>query len=423
MNPVLDEPLLESHTRFESSSSTAAGRMNALDHEVHRSFEAMSDMGAEWDAFVERCDGDLYASFDWCRIWWRYYGDGRSLEVHFFRDDGRIVGIIPAFRETLWCGPISIRLLRLLGCDHSTTTCGVVIASEHIEAVIATFSQWLTQDSDWDMVQWSPLAGYFPHRAPMADAFARYGDRWTVRSSGDDGPHIIWELPGTLEEYLAGLTKKERSNIKIGRKKLVDARSIEDSAATPEELQQWFPVFIEQHQKQWRAEGKLGHFADWPGAESFHRELAESMAAKNRLWLLRLDVANQPIGFQYNYRFGKRIHWLLGSRDIDPQWDTFGSGRTLHAETIERAIAGGFTGIDGLRGMYEYKLRLGGKVTGLQSITLVRRGTWIEFKVRFARLYARWLDLLYYRIWFCRMAPRLPLPRRGLWKSWIRSRI
>jgi CelD/BcsL family acetyltransferase involved in cellulose biosynthesis len=423
MNPVLDEPFLKARQSLDSPSRRAASSDAILQHEVFRSFDELRGLSADWDALVEQCDGDLYSSFDWCRIWWNHYGDGRKLEIHIFRADGQIVGLIPSFRETLRIGPVSIQRIRLLGCDHSTTTCGIVVAVAQMDSVIARFSQWLAQDSAWDVVQWSPLAGYFEHREAMADAFARHGVSWCVQSSGEDGPHIIWELPGTFEEYLAGLSKKERSNIKIGRKKLADAEWIGDSATTPEELQRWFPVFIDQHQKQWGAEGKLGHFADWPGAESFHRELAVTMAAQERLWLLRLDVANHPIGFQYNYRFGRRVHWLLGSRDIDPKWDTFGSGRILHAETTERAIGEGFTGIDGLRGMYEYKLRLGGEVVDLQSITLIRRGVWPQLKVRLARLYARWLDLLYYRIWFSRIAPKLPLPRRGLWKLWIRSRI
>jgi len=151
--------------------------------------------------------------------------------------------------------------------------------------------------------------------------------------------------------------------------------------------------------------------------------LATSMAALGRLWLLRLDVADHPIGFQYNYRFGCRIHWLLASRDVDSKWDAFGSGRVLHAETVEKAIACGFREIDGLRGMYEHKVRLGGKVVRLQSIVLTRRGFWSEFRVRWARRIARALDFWYYRVWFGRIAPRLPLPRRGLWKLWIRSRF
>jgi CelD/BcsL family acetyltransferase involved in cellulose biosynthesis len=422
MNPLLQERVLE-EPRTEPSPEPAIRLAPDLKHEIFRNFDELGDAAVEWDTFVEACDGDLYSSFDWCRIWWKHYGVGRTLEVHILRADGRIVGLIPSFRERLWIRPISIRLIRLLGCDHSTTTCGVVIDAAYIDSVIAFYSKWLAQDPAWDMLQWGPLAGYFRLRERIAAAFDSHSEPWAVEDQRDGEPHIVWELPSTFEEYLRELSKKERSNIKIARKKLADAELIGDLASTPDELQRWFPLFMDQHQKQWKAEGKLGHFADWPGAETFHRELAETMAERHRLWLLRLDAANHPIGFQYNYRFGRRVHWLLGSRDIDPKWDAFSSGRTLHAETIERAIATGVSEIDGLRGMYEYKLRLGGKVTALQSITLIRRSGLSRLKVRAARMFARSIDLLYYRIWFSRIAPKLPLPRRGLWKLWIRSRI
>jgi hypothetical protein len=42
------------------------------------------------------------------------------------------------------------------------------------------------------------------------------------------------------------------------------------------------------------------------------------------------------------------------------------------------------------------------------------------------RLLNRWSDLLhllYYRIWFSRIAPHLPLPRRPLWRIWMRSHL
>lgn len=421
MNPVLEAHGVEGD-ELSPFVEPATDSNRKLTHEIFRDFDQLSEMSSEWDAFAEGC-GDLYSSFDWCRIWWKHYGDGRKLEVHIVRADGKIVGLIPSFHESLRIGPVPIGLVRLVGCDHSTTTCGVVIDAEYIDSVIALYSKWLAADPGWDMVQWSPLAGYFSLREQAVAAFGRNAESWRVESESDGGPHIVWELPSTFEQFLGGLSKKERSNIKIARKKLTEEASINEAAKTAEGLGRWFPFFIDQHQKQWEAEGKLGHFADWPGAAAFHRELAETMVERHRLWLLRLDAGNHPIGFQYNYRFGRRVHWLLGSRDIDPKWDTFSSGRTLHAETIERAIAEGFTEIDGLRGMYEYKLRLGGKVTALQSITLFRRNKRSQMKVGLARVFARWLDLLYYRIWFSRIAPKLPLPRRGLWRLWIRSRI
>lgn len=393
----------------------------SLQHAVHRTFEELGELEGEWDAYVGKNDGDLYSSLDWCRIWWHHYGEGRELEIHVFQKEGQLVGLIPTFREKLRFGIVSLRLIRLLGCDHSTTTCGLVIAADQIRPVMAAISAWLSKDNDWDMVHWAPLAGYFRHRRAIDDELQQNSGGWIVQSHENGGAHIIWDLPETFETYLANLTKKERSNIKIARKKLAEKASILDCEKDPQGIDHWLNVFINQHQTQWQAEGKLGHFADWPKAESFHRALAKTLSTPGRLNLLRMDVADQPIGFQYNYRFGRRIHWLLGSRDVDSKWDAYSSGRVLHVETIERAISNDDQQIDGLRGLYDYKVRLGGKIMRLQSIALIRRNA--ATKVKLARLIARLLDLFYYRIWFSRIAPRLPLRRRGLWMFWIRTRI
>jgi CelD/BcsL family acetyltransferase involved in cellulose biosynthesis len=395
---------------------------SGLQHRVLNSFDEAEGLREEWDGFVAGCDGDLYSTFDWCRIWWRHYGDGRALEVHLFRDKGALVAILPTLRETVRFGPIAVRAIRLVGCDHSTTTCGPVIHPDRIAETVGRYAQWLELDAGWDVLHWGPLAGYFAHRPEMAAAFSKTL-AWETQSCAEGEPHIVWDLPVSFEQYLAGLQKKERSNIRICRKKLAEGAEVSDAAGGNAELERSFATFIDQHQRQWQAEGKLGHFADWPGAGAFHVELARTMQARGRLWLLRLDSEGRTMGFQYNYRFGKRIHWLLGSRETDPRWDSYSSGRLLHAHTIERAIEEGCAQIDGLRGMYEYKLRLGGKVTRLQSITLIRQGAWTRARVAGVRWAGRALDLVYYRLWFGRVAPALPLRRRGLWKRWIRSRF
>jgi CelD/BcsL family acetyltransferase involved in cellulose biosynthesis len=332
-----------------------------------------------------------------------------------------MVGLVPMFHESLRMSPIRARLRRLVGCDHSTTTCGVVLDPEFIAPNMELFAGWLDGQTDWDMLHWGPLAGYLRHTESVAEIFRLRSNGWGVRVGLADGPHIVWDLPASYEDFLASLSKKERSNIKIAFKRMAESGKVEEWEGKGS--QTWFGAFVEQHQQQWQAEGKLGHFCDWPGATEFHRDLVESMTSLGRLWMLRLIVGGQAVGYQYNYRFGRRMHWLLGSRDPDSQWDAVGPGRVLLARAIEKAINQGFTGIDGLRGFYEYKLRLGGKVASLQSVTVVRNTVASRCCVSSVRYSARVLDLLYYRIWFSRIAPALRQQRRGLWRCWIRSRI
>lgn len=41
---------------------------------VYSSFEDIVGMQEEWDSFVESIRGDIYFTFDWCRIWFSRLG-------------------------------------------------------------------------------------------------------------------------------------------------------------------------------------------------------------------------------------------------------------------------------------------------------------------------------------------------------------
>lgn len=394
-----------------------------LKHAIYRSFDELADQRQEWDEFVADCGGDLYSSFDWCRIWWDHYGESRSLEIHLFRSNGAWTGLLATFRESLSIGPVRMRLIRLVGCDHSTTTCAINVRDGHASSVLGGFASWLHKDSNWDMILLGPLAGYFSNAGELASCLNAPLGEWRVEAGQSNEPHIFWELPGSFDEFVGSLSKKERSNIKIARKRTADAGAVECLRQDDPEFERWFAEFVDQHQRQWQAEGMLGHFDDWPRAREFHNDLLRAMAPQNRLKMLRLTIGGETVGFQYGYRFANRLHWLLGSRDPDPKWDTLGPGRVLLAELIERAIGEGCTAIDGLRGMYEYKLRMGGQSANLQFITLVRNTLGARWRVWIGRTSAKLLNLFYYRVWFGRLAPMLKVKRSGLRAAWIRTRI
>ena len=408
---------------FAAPDDTKAPIKRALAHSVHFGFDEVTHFQPEWDRSVEEYGGDLFSTFDWCRIWWRHYGDDRQLEIHLFHDGDRLVGVFPLFRETLRFGWISARLIRLLGCDHSVTTCGFVVDSERTSEVVSSLMARITNGPAWDMIHLGPLPGYFPGREAFAKAFLAQPSVGSATASADEGPQIVFDLPESYDAYLAGLTARERNNIRSRKRKLEKTHSVIESVATGEDILTWFDSFVAQHQRQWQTQKQLGHFRDWPGATAFHRELATTLGPLDRLRLLSLDVDGKPAGYQYNYQFGSRVHWVLGSRDHASNWDQYSLGRHLHCATVERSIAEGATQIDAMKGMYDYKVQLGGRIVGLQSISIVRRSATASVRVRCTRFLARALHLVYYRIWFNRVVSRFPSLRRPLWRRWIRSRI
>jgi CelD/BcsL family acetyltransferase involved in cellulose biosynthesis len=394
-----------------------------LQHGVYVSFDDVRDLQPRWDAFVKETGGDIFSTFDWCEVWWRHYGYGRQLQIHVFHENGQLVAVLPLFWERLRLGLLSVRLVRIVGCDHSVTTCGPVIQPNRMAEIMRLVIDHLDRSFRWDLLHFGPLPGYYRRRSDLTEALGCHPSVAEVAASGEDGPHIVFDLPESYEAYLASLSGNERSNIRSREKRLKKNHTPRTVVIAPEEVDGAFAQFVKQHQVQWRQQRKLGHFGDWPASEAYHHEMAVTQARHGRLLLLQHDVDGMNLGYQYNYRFGSRVHWILTSRTLDPKWDWCSPGRLLHSATVKAAIDAGATQIDAMRGLYDYKLRLGGKVLQLQSVAAIHRGFGSWARVWAARHAARMLHFLYYRIWFGRLAPRFPNLRRPLWCTWIRSRI
>ncbi len=90
---------------------------------------------------------------------------------------------------------------------------------------------------------------------------------------------------------------------------------------------------------------------------------------------------------------------------------------------IEQAISSGVRRVEDGPAHYEYKRRLGAAEYSLESVLIVADRWWPVLKVRCFCRFSDLLHLAYYRIWFSRIAPRVPWLKRPLWRLWMRSRL
>lgn len=390
----------------------------ALAHDVADDFADLEPIRNEWDAFVERIGGDLFATYDWCAVWWRHYGNKRRLHVHILRDGpgGAIVAVLPLFSERLRVGPFALRVVRLVGCDHSVTSVAPAIEMPHARQVLRAVVDHVSQTGSWDVLQLGPLPGYFEYAEQLAlDLRAcGVGDVDVV----DREPHMYFDVAASFEAFLDNLSTKERRNVRRDERKLDERGAVvRELVRDRRELWGAFEAFIEMHQAHWRGLGCLGHFADWPGAVAFHRDMAERQLDRGRLMLSRVRVGDETVASEYSYAFGKRVHWILGARREGAP------GRVGFCGLVRHACDSGLTLIDAMRGSYEYKRLLGAKVAPQRSIVALRGGAMSSLRYRAMRAAARCLDLAYYRVYFSRLAPKLPVTPGPLWRSWIRSRL
>ena len=381
----------------------------------------------DWDHLAANIGGDLFATFDWCAIWWKHFGRGRRLEIYVARAGEELVAVVPLFRETLRWGPLSLRVIRLVGCDHCITTCHILIHPDWYQQVASVLMDALDGGGKWDLIHLAELPGYFSHGHALAEALrcSNHSGRVVYREAAY--PHMVFDVPDSFEEYLKQLSAKERRNLRRDERRLDRAGRVERCSPTNRrELRQIFPELVDLHGQYWHGRGRLGHFAEWPHAEQFHREIAEVLLDQGRLALVIVRQNGRLLAAEYCARFGERIHWIISSRR--PQKTC----RIGFSALLNMAMCTGAKQIDALPGYYDYKRRLGARCVAIKTVTVFARKRLSTLRVRVFRSTTWVISLIYHRIWFWHLAPwlRIKLPNvrasflnASLWQPLIRTRF
>ena len=389
------------------------------------SFEELTSLQEQWDNLAASVGSGIFLTCDWCRIWWKYYGSNRDLRVWVFHKGTDLVGIVPLFLETIWLGPVCVRAARLLVSDHTLAQFSLPIVSDHLEEVVEGLAESLLREK-WDILHIGPVAGLYRHSDALKDAlYGAFGGACSI-SCKQKQVQTYYFVADTWEAQLAGLSKNSRKQIRRSRREL--KRVLQDrpgdlasDCATIQDVDEIFVGFVDMHQKHWEKRGRPGHFGDWPDSFDFHREMAHAQLERDRLRLMRIHWGECCLGYEYAYRFGDTYFAFLSARtDCDDLADVSMHSIML-AEQIKAAMSENVGYIDDMGAKYEHKLRLGGKLFPMKDMYVVRKRPLCLARVRVFRLLSKLLHLGYCRIWYMRIAPKLPLRRRPLWRIWIRS--
>ncbi len=391
--------------------------------DVFDNFDELAPMQQEWDNFVESVGAEIFLTYDWCRIWWKYYGKKRDLRVFVFRSNDELVGIIPLFFEKIWLGPISVRAAKIVGSDFTLSQFCLPLAAGFTKAVVEKLFELLSQEK-WDIMHIGPIAGLYNHFDDLKDAFNEFFANFHSVLIENKSVQTYFQLADNWEKQLASLKKGERWDIRRSYKALCpDTTSVVSTFASADNFEQIFKSFVDMHQSYWQSLGKLGHFGDWPVAYEFHHEIAAAQLKQNRLRLIEVKSGSRCLGYEYDYKFGDRYFEFLNARSSSKELAKISVGRVVFSEQVKKALDEGVRCIDSMQGKYENKLRLGGKLFSVMSIFILPKRKFLALiRISILRALARVLNLYYYRIWFCRIAPKLPFKRRSLWQIWIRTR-
>lgn len=406
----------------EPSTGAAASEFAVT---VHADWSSVEPLAAEWDALGERVGADIYTSHAHAGVWWRHYGRGTLAVVEVRSrpagsDRWELLGVVPCFVDRLPAAGWA-RVARLIAADSTMTVLAPAVSPDHATKVWSCVLSALLDRCE--VVCLSALDGRRGCAAGIVEAARGVSaDLETrVRSMG---VHSTFLLPSSFEEFMQGLDKRQRTNLRRDLNLLSrDADSSVQALTSSSDVASAFEEFLSMHAEQWSCEGKAGHFGEWPGAEAFSRELNEVLSRRQRVQLVRVSRGAENIAFEWSFRFARRGFWRLPARRVGPEFERLGLGRLGMARMIEAMIAAGVREIEAGPGHYEYKLKHGAIESPLESVWICRRSAVGRARVALLAGSVRLIDLAYYRIWFRRVRSRLGRGRKPLWSVWTRLRI
>lgn len=389
---------------------------------VLHSFEEAERYRGAWNELVLSSGTDIYQTFDWCQIWWRHYGAGRQLHLLLCFSDNKLVGLVPAFIETLWLGPAPIKVAKLVGSDFSLHLCNLPILDGVLQQVVSQSIHHFLKDHHCDLLLFGPLSGPSARIDEILNAGRNESDLVEKAESLGNSCTTRFDLPASFEEYLDMIGSRQRGNYSRSLKQFEKLhRVITDTVERPVEICEEFEKFRLQHETQWSVEGKLGHFRDWPKSVEFNRDLVHTLSKQGMVRFFRILADDQFVSSQFCFLFGGTNYWRLPARACKSEWDKLSLGKMGLIQMVKASIGEGHHAIEGGRGHYDYKVQLGGSEWPLRSIQFMRRGAGVSARVRAFRGTAALIDLAYYKVLFMRLAPRFPVLQRSLWSVWIRS--
>lgn len=308
----------------------------------------------EWEALVEHGYA-VFATPTWHRLWWSEFDGERELAFVAVRNEERLVGVAPFW----WADGT----LALIGADDLWDSQDLIFAPDAPEeaygALLDAIERW-----PWHTLQLPAVPASSPTRSRFLPHVQARGYR-VQEQTIEVCPQVA--LPADWEEYLRGLSRKDRHELRRKMRRLeheanAQVELVTGDALTDDDVEDFFRLHrLSRPEKAQFLTSERARFL-----AAVMKAFAPSERAK--LFFLRVNARRAAAALC----FDTGEEYLLYNSGYDPQYAAYSVGLLLKAFCLRHAIEQGRKRFDFLRGAEPYKYDLGGKDVPLYCYQVVR---------------------------------------------------
>jgi CelD/BcsL family acetyltransferase involved in cellulose biosynthesis len=318
--------------------------------------KSFREIQGEWEWLLSISPvNTLFLTPHWQEVWWEVFGNGRSMAGFYLQSLEGVKAIASLARHD--------DTVSFLGNRDTFDYNDFMIQPGYEPAFFSALLGRLEEQGCntlklFSLMEVSPTLVYLPELA------RRQG--YTVEVKEEDvAPGLL--LPKTWEDYLAGLSKKDRHELRRKFRRL-DAG----------DQQRWYCVTEPAD-----AAHRVGDFIllmrqsrkdkdvyMTPARERFFHRIAQRTAQLGLLRLFFLEMDEKPVATTLCFDYGTSR--LLYNSGYDPAYSYYSVGLLLNALALRDAIEKGKEYFDFLRGPEPYKYDLGGQDRILYQMVVKR---------------------------------------------------
>jgi len=312
-----------------------------LSYTVQR--EELSQLEPEWREILPRTFHPcVFISPTWLRTWWEEFGGDHEPLLLSIRHGQKLVGVAPLMQEDghlTFAGDTEI-------CDYMDFS--AVTGAER--AVLTAVLRSLGEEPWQELALWA-LRDDSPTLKALPDVCADLG--LSLETEVEDVcPRV--SLPGSWEEYLAGLNKKDRHELRRKLRKLPQGGQVGmETLEAPAEVEAGLDDFLRLHGA---ARSDKAAFMTERMAR-FFRRIVSALAREGLVEMIFLTLNGVRVASVLCFRAEGEL--LLYNSGYDPAYAGLSVGLLSKALALQRAIEEGHRRFDFLRGAEPYKYDLG----------------------------------------------------------------
>jgi CelD/BcsL family acetyltransferase involved in cellulose biosynthesis len=328
-----------------------------LDLPYSFSIESFDSIETEWEQLLSNSvSNNIFLTPYWQKTWWNIMSTaGQELKIVKFMHGDTTIGIAPMVKTD--------GLVTFLGGTDLWDIHDFIVTKGHEDGFFQAFLDYL-ETEEWSELRLESLLEGSPTLSHLPGLARSKGYR--VEQNEEDNLMGL-TLPDTWEEYLSGLTKKDRHELRRKLRRLEESvnfniQHVTDVQGVSESIEEFLQLMGLSREEKSEFLTKE--------REVFFRAMSLEMAQRGLLQLFFLEVEGVRTAATVCFDYNNVLSLYNSGHNTD--YAALGTGFLLKALCLKSAIGEGKDYFDLLRGTEPYKQHLGANKQGLFCLSILR---------------------------------------------------